>query len=119
MKLTNYLQMIIALFIVGCGAVSTSDTNADGSAKDPHKIVPVSYTLNGSSFPTCNKPAIITAGEAQDEDDTGVVLCRWICGDYAGEKPVIVVLSFIQDGKGEVWEFNDEVISPPSQECHN
>ena len=116
----KYIIIVSPLLIIGCGGSTStkSATNSDGSAKDPYKIVKATYSLNGSNLPTCNKPGYIFTSKAQKETDKGGFDCTWLCAEYEGAKPISVTLSFDQNGKNGVWEFEDEFLSTAPAECH-
>jgi len=109
------LVVTATLILAGCGGGGSSSNNA--SSNDPSKIYKVEYTLNGSSLPTCPNAYDITTLPAQDEQDIGIHYCTWLCGDYQGSV-MTVLLSFQQDGKNGIWEFDGEVLSTPPAECH-
>jgi len=116
----KYITIIFPLLIIGCGENTStkSAANPNGSAKDPYKIVKATYSLNGSSLPTCNKPGYVFISKAQKETDTGSFNCIWLCAEYEGAKPISVTLSFYQNGKNNVWEFEDEFLSTAPTKCH-
>ena len=122
-KLTLTLATFSTLALIGCGGGgggSSSDGTAGGGApSDQFKIQKVSYTLNGSTPPTCPNASTISTVNPQKEDGIGIQNCIWTCGDYEGANPISVGLFFEQHGKNGIWEFNMDVVSTAPQQCHN
>jgi len=121
-KLTLTLATLSTLALIGCGGgggSSSDGTAAGGAPSDQFKIQKVSYTLNGNTPPTCPNASSVTTSKAQNENDIGIHMCSWICGDYEGANPVLVIFTFSQDGKNSVWEFDRETVSTAPQQCHN
>jgi len=124
-KLT--ITSIAAFTLIGCGGGGGGSTgNNNGSNNpvgngnnDPYKIVPVSYSLNGSEAPSCPDAYRVTIVKAQKADDIGVASCFWLCGQYEGARPVSVQLTFQQNGKGSSWQFDSDVIITAPDQCHN
>ena len=124
LKLT--ISSIAALTLIGCGGGGGSTGNSNSSNnpagngnKDPYKIVPVSYTLNGSEAPSCPGAYHVSVFKAQKADGYGTASCVWLCGEYEGAKPVTVVLSFEQDGKDAPWTFERDGVQTAPEQCHN
>jgi len=111
-KLYINLLTVSAVAIMGCGGGSSSSSSDDG-----FKIHKVAYTLNGTKPPTCPN-ARVTLVKAQKDDDIGIQDCIWLCGDYEGSIQT-VLLSFQQNGKNGIWEFDNELVSTKPTQCHN
>ena len=107
------LAILSTLALIGCGG------GGGGTSSDQFKTQKVSYSLNGSTPPTCPNATRISTVKAQKENDIGIHDCLWICGDYEGASPLTVGLSFQQHGKNAAWEFADDVVTTAPQQCHN
>jgi len=113
-KLNLTLAAVATLALIGCGGGSSSNS---GSSNDGFKIYKVEYSLNGTNLPSCPN-AHITTTPAQNNSDIGIQNCTWICGDYQGST-MAVSLSFQQNGKNGIWEFDGEVLQTAPAQCHN
>ena len=124
LKLTMSSMMVLTLIGCGGGGGSTGNNNSSNNPvgngnNDPYKIVPVSYTLNGSEAPSCPGAYDVSVSKAQTDNGYGMTQCTWLCGEYEGAKPVVVVLSFEQDGKDAPWTFDRDLVSTAPAQCHN
>ncbi len=116
-KLNLTLATMAAVTLIGCGggggsSSSNGGTNSDGTAEDGLKIVKVTYTINGSDRPICNKPFLITGLESSSEQ----IACHWLCGEYEGARPVDVTLRFRTNGG--IWQFESDSVST-AVSCHD
>ena len=116
-KLNLTMATMAAVTLIGCGgggsSSSSGGTSSDGTASDAQETQKVSYTLNGSNHPICNKPYSMSGIESNSER----MSCLWLCGEYEGARPVAVSLRF--EKVGGVWELADDSVSTASELCHN
>jgi len=128
MKRNTLLKLTISSMatfaLIGCGGGGSNgnhgnSNNPTGGNKDPYKIVPVSYKLNGNNPPSCPEASQITILKAQKTNDIGIARCIWLCGAYEGAKPVTVALAFQQNGKDSEWVFDSDVVQTAPDQCHN
>ena len=118
-KINLTLATMTVATLIGCGG-SGSSSPSNGAASDQFKIQTVEYTLNGSNLPSCPNASSISTIKAKNDDDIGIQNCTWFCGLYEGAStPISVLLTFQQDGKDGVWEFDQEVVSTAPGLCHN
>jgi hypothetical protein len=113
-KLNFTIATIAAVTLIGCGGGGGSSSGDS----DSFKIETVKYSIENNKI-ICNKPSSQTISKAQESDDYGVASCIWLCGSYEGASPVLVSLSFEQDGKDAPWTFDGDSVSTASSQCHN
>ena len=103
----------IALLTACGGGGSTPVTSTGGANNGKLPTVDVTYTLNGTTRPTCHNADDI--GELKPKDN-GTILCIWLCGRYDNASPIEVSLAFEKNEPTSegVWELEDESLTESS-----
>ena len=112
-KLNLAIATVATLALIGCGGGGGGSSSSNGTSSDAWKTQKVSYTLNGSNHPTCNKPYHMSGIESNSER----MSCMWLCGEYEGARPVTVSLRF--EKVGGVWELENDSVSTANERCHD